>query len=84
MPISGDKSDTFVVEQVSTVSGIPVGDTLSDGTKSFTASAGATSVNVLGWNYGSLTIMTVNDRNIPPLIRRSTFLSNPTISLKSG
>jgi P pilus assembly chaperone PapD len=46
-----------------TISGIPVGDTLSDGTHSFTAATGSTSVNVLGWNDGSLTIKPVNDAN---------------------
>ncbi|HEY7581575.1 MAG TPA: alkaline phosphatase family protein, partial [Acetobacteraceae bacterium] len=46
-----------------TVGGIPVGDTLSDGTHTFSAATGSTSVNVLGWNYGSLTINAVNDAN---------------------
>ena len=45
------------------VSGIPVGATLRDGTHSFIASSGATSVNVLGWNYSTLTIQPGNDTN---------------------
>ena len=45
------------------ISGIPVGATLSDGTHSFIASAGATSVNVLGWNYATLSIKPVSDAN---------------------
>ncbi len=45
------------------VSGIPVGATLGDGTHSFTASAGTTSVNVLGWNYAALSIKPVGDAN---------------------
>ena len=43
------------------VSGIPAGDTLSDGTHSFIAAAGSTSVNVLGWNDAALTIKAMND-----------------------
>src|SRR6185437_10807215 len=45
------------------VSGIPVGATLSDGTHSFVASAGNTSVDVLDWSYGSLSIKPANDAN---------------------
>src|SRR5262249_31003369 len=49
------------------VSGIPVGDTLSDGTglpgHSFTAAPGNTQVDVNGWTLSSLTILTVNDVN---------------------
>ncbi len=38
------------------VSAIPVGATLSDGSNSFTATAGNTAVEIAGWNQGSLTI----------------------------
>src|SRR5947199_2609836 len=39
-----------------TISAIPVGATLSDGTHSFTAGAGSTAVDVAGWNLARLTI----------------------------
>ncbi len=45
------------------VSGIPVGAKLADGTHSFTAATGSTSVNVLGWNYAGLTITPAGDAN---------------------
>src|ERR1700730_14564144 len=48
-----------------TISAIPVGATLSDGTHSFTASAGNTAVNVSGWNLSSLTVTSTNDANFP-------------------
>src|SRR5204863_7905846 len=38
------------------VSAIPVGATLSDGSHSFTATAGNTSVDVHGWNLAGLAI----------------------------
>ena len=46
-----------------TVSAIPVGATLGDGTHSFTAAAGSTSVNVAGWTLSSLRITPTNDAN---------------------
>src|SRR5438105_3723451 len=46
-----------------TISAIPLGATLSDGTHSFTASAGSTSVDVPGWNLASLTVTSANDIN---------------------
>ena len=45
------------------VSGIPVGAQLSDGTHSFTATTGTTSVNALGWNYAALKITPIGDAN---------------------
>jgi hypothetical protein len=45
------------------VSTIPDGVTLSDGTHSFTASAGSESIDIHGWNLSSLTITSVNDSN---------------------
>ncbi|MGO4159005.1 beta strand repeat-containing protein [Cupriavidus sp. YAF13] len=45
------------------VSAIPVGATLSDGSHSFTASAGHTAVDVHGWTLGSLTITPTSDAN---------------------
>jgi hypothetical protein len=45
-----------------TISQIPVGDTLTDGSgHSFTASVGNTSVSLAGWTLSSLKIATVND-----------------------
>ena len=45
-----------------TISQIPVGDTLIDGSgHSFTASVGNTSVSLAGWTLSSLKIVTVND-----------------------
>ena len=43
------------------VSTIPDGAVLSDGTHSFTASAGNESVDIHGWNLSSLTITSTND-----------------------
>src|ERR1700720_213830 len=45
------------------VSAIPLGATLGDGTHTFTASAGATSVDVHGWNLASLAITPAADAN---------------------
>src|SRR6202035_5882491 len=47
------------------VSAIPLGAVLSDGTHTFTASAGNTSVDVHSWNLASLTVTTANDANFP-------------------
>jgi hypothetical protein len=47
-----DGSETLAVS----VSTIPVGATLSDGTHSFTSSAGNTSVDVSGWTFANLTV----------------------------
>ncbi len=45
-----------------TISQIPVGDTLTDGSgHSFTASVGNTSISLAGWTLSSLKIVTVND-----------------------
>ena len=44
-----------------TISAIPVGATLSDGVNTFTATAGSTSVSVLGWSLSSLTITPLGD-----------------------
>ena len=50
-------TDTDGSEVVSTViSGVEVGATLNDGVNSFTATAGATSVDVSSWNLNSLAI----------------------------
>src|SRR3977135_3257788 len=45
------------------VSAIPVGAVLSDGTHTFTASAGSTSVDVHSWNLASLAVTPANDAN---------------------
>ena len=47
-----DGSETLAVS----VSSIPVGATLTDGTHSFTSSAGNTSVDISGWSFGNLTV----------------------------
>src|SRR5205814_1244743 len=46
-----------------TISAIPVGATLSDGTHSFTAGAGSTAVDVAGWNLASLTLTSASETN---------------------
>ena len=46
-----------------TISGIPAGSVLSDGSHSFTATDSITSVNVLGWTLSSLTITPAQDFN---------------------
>lgn len=47
-----DGSETLAL----TVESIPVGATLSDGTNTFTATAGNTTANVTAWNLASLTV----------------------------
>ncbi len=42
------------------VSGVPVGATLSDGTHTFTATAGHTSIDVSAWTLGSLSLKLAN------------------------
>ncbi len=56
-----DGSEDLFVE----VSDIPVGATLSDGTRNFTAMTGSSSVDVTGWSLASLTITpaTNSDQN---------------------
>jgi hypothetical protein len=46
-----------------TISGIPVGDTITDGHNSFTATTNVTSYNVSSWNLFSLSIITTSDTN---------------------
>ena len=46
------------------VSGISAGSTLSDGTNTFVASPGTTAVNVVGWNYGNLSLTPADDVNL--------------------
>jgi VCBS repeat-containing protein len=50
--VDTDSSETLAV----TVSGIPVGATLTDGANTFTASAGNQSVVVTAWNFAALTV----------------------------
>src|SRR6202040_3719628 len=57
--LSGDANSLATV----VVSAIPLGATLSDGTHTFTASAGNTSVDVHSWNLASLAITPANDVN---------------------
>src|SRR5262249_52231925 len=54
------------------ISNIPIGATLSDGTKSFTAQSGSTSVDVIGWNLSTLTITTTNDTNFTLSVTATT------------
>ena len=58
--INSVSGDTMTLQSL-TVSAVPVGATLSDGTHSFTAAAGSTSVNVASWNLPSLRITSTND-----------------------
>ena len=48
--VDADGSEALLVS----VSGIPVGASLTDGTNTFTATSGSTSVNVTGWNLNAL------------------------------
>src|SRR5262249_45082568 len=50
--VDADGSETMSLQ----IGAIPVGATLSDGTHSFTATAGNTTADVTGWTLGSLTI----------------------------
>src|SRR5204863_4034942 len=54
------------------VSAIPVGATLSDGTHSFTATAGNTSVDVHAWNLAGLAITPTNDANFTLSVAATT------------
>ncbi|HUL05884.1 MAG TPA: tandem-95 repeat protein, partial [Candidatus Acidoferrum sp.] len=57
LSISPALTDTDGSEHLSLqVSAIPVGATLSDGSHSFTATAGNTAVDITGWALGSLTV----------------------------
>ena len=47
-----DGSETLILE----ISGVPVGATLTDGSRSFTAVDGTTSVNVTSWTLANLTV----------------------------
>jgi VCBS repeat-containing protein/ELWxxDGT repeat protein len=62
-----DGSETLALS----VENIPVGATLSDGSNSFTASAGDTSADISGWNLAGLTI-TVPDAGHYALAVRAT------------
>src|SRR6202022_4347805 len=54
------------------VSAVPLGATLSDGTHTFTASAGNTSVDVHSWNLASLAITPANDANFTLSVAATT------------
>src|SRR3984893_2794599 len=54
------------------VSAIPLGATLSDGTHTFTASAGSTSVDVHGWNLAGLTVTPAADANFTLSVAATT------------
>jgi hypothetical protein len=54
--VDNDGSETLSV----VIGAIPVGGVLSDGTHSFTATAGATSVDVTNWNLASLQFKSVS------------------------
>src|SRR5438067_325167 len=58
LSVSAALTDTDGSEHLSslTVGSIPVGATLSDGSHTFTADATHSSINVLGWNLGSLSV----------------------------
>jgi hypothetical protein len=55
-----DGSETMAV----TFSGIPVGDTISDGTNSFTATTGNTTATVTNWNLSTLTYVGVTAETV--------------------
>ncbi len=56
-PVSASLSDVDGSETLALlVHAIPVGAVLTDGTNSFTAATGSTSVNVSGWNWNTLSI----------------------------
>ncbi|MGY4828688.1 VCBS domain-containing protein [Sphaerotilaceae bacterium SBD11-9] len=56
-PITATLRDTDGSESLAvSISAIPVGATLSDGTNSFTATAASTSTSVTGWNLSTLTL----------------------------
>ncbi|MDF3846208.1 tandem-95 repeat protein, partial [Pseudomonas citronellolis] len=57
--VDTDGSETLKVS----IGSIPLGAVLSDGTHSFTAGAGKTSVDVTGWDLGKLTITPPQDFN---------------------
>ncbi|MDR3465430.1 MAG: Ig-like domain-containing protein [Xanthobacteraceae bacterium] len=57
LPGYGDGLQSLVV------SGIPVGTVLSDGTNTFTATRGSTSIDVKSWNLADLKITPPNDTN---------------------
>lgn len=67
--LDGDGSETLAVS----LSGIPDGAVVSDGTNSFTATAGSTSIDLAGWNRDSLTIT-------PPLNMSGTINLTTTIT----
>jgi surface adhesion protein len=54
-----DGSETFAIN----ISGIPIGATLTDGTNSFTATTGNTSINVSTWSLSTLSITPPQDFN---------------------
>jgi hypothetical protein len=53
--LNGEVGQSFVI------SGIPIGATLADGSHRFSASAGATSVDVSGWNLAALSVTPAED-----------------------
>lgn len=54
-----DGSETLIL----TLEAIPVGATLTDGTRSFTASQDNTTANITGWNPGKLTLTPPKNHN---------------------
>src|SRR6202035_2340577 len=66
--LAGDANSLATV----VVSAIPLGATLSDGTHTFTASAGNTSVDVHSWNLASLAITPTNDVNFTLSVAATT------------
>jgi hypothetical protein len=57
--VDNDGSETLVL----TLTGLPDGFTLSDGTRSFTPSAAQRSVNLAGWQLDALTVTPLRDFN---------------------
>ncbi len=79
LSVSSALTDTDGSEQLASlvVSAIPVGATLSDGTHSFTAAVGSTSVDISGWTLSSLTIA-------PPANSDADFVLTVTATSQEG
>lgn len=71
--IDTDGSETLAVS----VSGLQVGGTLTDGTHTFTATAGSTSVGLAGWNLASLQYRAPADFNGSTSLTISATASEP-------
>jgi hypothetical protein len=63
-PVAGTRTDADGSETLAfTASALPVGTTLTDGTRSFTATASTTSTSLTGWNLATLQVKGPTDFN---------------------